>query len=182
MVRVLIARSAAECHLYMDLHPCRCGNLDFEPAHWLELNGEHLVARYEGTCPGCGTKRSFEFVLDPEIPPLPPAFGGDRPSQIIDPGQFLYVSQQLASAVPADPAELGPDEDLWEAKELLRTAIAALEEVLKFIPEGADRVPEEAFTSPEGWLIYQREPGRFRRRRLEAVLAAYRRILQAYGG
>lgn len=121
----------------MDLHPCRCGNLDFEPAHWLELNGEHLVARYEGTCPGCGTKRSFEFVLDPEIPPLPPAFGGDRPSQIIDPGQFLYVSQQLASAVPADPAELGPDEDLWEAKELLRTAIAALEEVLKFSRPGA---------------------------------------------
>ena len=179
---MLVARSSAECHLYMDLHPCRCGNLDFEPEHWLEQNGEHLVARYQGICPGCGAKRSFEFVLDPQMPPPPPAYGGDRPSQIIDPGQFLHVSQQLAGAVPADPADLGPDEDPEEARELLRMAIAALEEVLKFIPEGADRVPEEAFTAPEGWMIYHREPGRFRRGRLEAVLEAYRHTLAAYGG
>lgn len=165
----------------MDLHPCRCGSVDFDPDHWLEQRGEHLVAVYQGNCPGCGAHRSFDFVLDRQPPPAPPAFGGDEPSQIIDPGQFLHVSQALASVMPADPAELGPDEDPDEARELLLMAIAALEEVLKFIPPGGDRVPETAFTEPDGWMVYHREPGRFRRDRLEAVMGAYRRCLAAYG-
>lgn len=164
----------------MDLNPCRCGEIEFEPKHWLEQSGDALVARYEGVCPGCGVQRSFEFALESELPPAPPAYGGDRPSQIIDPGQFLHVAQRLASAVPADPADLDDEEDPEDARDLLAMAVAALEEVLKFVPDGADRVPEEAFTAPEGWMIYHREPGRFRRERLESVLGAYRESLAAY--
>ncbi|MGH3737660.1 MAG: hypothetical protein ACRDT6_18920 [Micromonosporaceae bacterium] len=179
---MLFARSAPECHLYMDLHPCRCGEAEFSPSHWLEQDGEDLLARYEGDCGGCGTSRDFSFVLDPELPPPPPAYGGDRPSQLIDPGEFLWVSERLASTTPDDPAELPDAGEREAAAELLETAIAALDEVLKFIPSDADAVPEEAFTAPEGWMVYQKEPGRFRRERLEAVREAYRRSLASYTG
>jgi hypothetical protein len=161
----------------MDLNPCRCGEVEFEPQHWLEQVGDQLVANYQGTCPGCGTDRMFRFELDSEPPPPAPAYGGDKPSQLIDPGQFLWVAEQLAGSVPADPGELDSTEDQEEAVEALETAVAALEEVLKFVPAGADAVPEEAFTAPEGWMVYQQEPGRFRRDRLRAVLAAYREML-----
>ncbi|MGH3658954.1 MAG: hypothetical protein ACRDUA_20050, partial [Micromonosporaceae bacterium] len=98
------------------------------------------------------------------------------------PGQYLWVAEQFASSVPADPAELSEAEDRDEATEALEVAIAALDEVLKFIPAGGDAVPEEAFTAPEGWMIYQQEPGRFRRDRLNAVLRAYRESLAGYTG
>lgn len=173
---MLVARSAPECHLYLDLNPCQCGEVEFEPRHWLEQSGEDLLARYQGFCPGCGTQRDFSFVLDPELPPPPPAYGGDQPSKIIDPGQFLLVSEQLARTVPADPGGLS-SETREESREVLGAAIAALEEVLKFVPPGAPEVPEEAFTAPDGWMVYQQEPGRFQRVRLEAVLGAYRESL-----
>lgn len=166
----------------MDLNPCRCGELEFEPRHWLEQHGEHLVTTYEGECPGCGATRRFEFQLASDMPPAPPTFGGEQASQLIDPGQFLWVAEQFASSVPADPAELTPSESREEAQEALETAVAAVEEVLKFIPDGADSVPEETFTAPEGWMLYHQEPGRFQRYRLEAILEAYREGLAAYSG
>lgn len=165
----------------MDLHPCRCGELDFEPRHSEQQRGDTVVATYEGECPNCGAARRFEFVVD-AVPPPWPAYGGDEPSQIIDPGQFLWVAEQFAKSVPADPADLNADEDLDEAVEAMAVAVAAVEEVLKFIPDGADAVPESAFTAPEGWMVYQQEPGRFRRDRLETRLAAYRRGLAHYTG
>ena len=177
---MLHARSSAECHLYMDLNPCRCGETEFDPEHRLEKLDGALVAGYQGTCPGCGTERAFRFVLDPGMPPPPPAYGGDKPSRLIDPGQFLWVAEQLAKSVPADPADLYPGEDREEALEAVETAVAAIEEVLKFIPPGADAVPEEAFTTPEGWMVYHQEPGRFQLDRLRAVVDAYREVLTRY--
>ena len=56
----------------------------------------------------------------------------------------------------------------------LMVAAAATEEALKFIPEGADRVPSEAIRSADGQQVYAQDPGRFSRRRLAAVAAAYR--------
>ncbi len=166
----------------MDLNPCRCGEIEFAPRHWLEQQGERLIAVYEGECPGCQAVRRFEFQLVSDMPPAPPAFGGDAPSQLIDPGQFLWVAEQFASSVPADPGDLAPGESREDAQDAMATAVAAVEEVLKFIPQGADAVPEEAFTAPEGWMVYHQEPGRFRRSRLEAVLQAYREGLAAYSG
>ncbi len=164
----------------MDLNPCRCGEAEFEPRHWLEQDGDALVAVYEGDCPSCDQQRRFAFHLDPEMPPAPPAYGGTKPSRLIDPGQFLWVAEQFAKAVPADPIELREPEAREEAEEALEVAVSALEEVLKFVPSGQDSVPEEAFTAPEGWMIYHQDPGRFRRDRLEAVLASYRESLAGY--
>jgi len=147
----------------MELHPCACGETVAPDRHRL-LSGESgLVARYDGACPRCGALRRFDFTLTDEIVPLE-AFGGAQPSTIIDAGQFLAYADAAAQR----------DEPAWLAR-----AIAALDEVLKLIPPGADRVPPESITSPDGRAFYEREPGRFRRSRLEAVRGAYAKLLDA---
>lgn len=113
------------------------------------------------------------------LPPPPPAFGGQQPSTIICPGEFLLVAAEAASSAPADPTGLS-DRQRGTTRDALARAVAAVEEVLKFIPEGADAVPETAVTSSAGTALYSQDPGRFSRARLEAVLAAYRESSTAY--
>ena len=99
-------------------------------------------------------------------------FGDDRPSELLDPGEWLAVADAYASTGPADTSQLDPE----SARRLdadLATAVAALDEVLKFVPAGADAVPVEAFWSDRGRAVHAAEPGRFRAIRLRAVRDAY---------
>lgn len=175
-----VSRSTEESHLYMQLHPCDCGEADFEWRHRQhELAECGLVARYRGECGRCGRERRFAFALAPEPSPPPPAFGGRRPSQIIDPGDFLRVSRLAAATVAADPTQLSDDE-FHPARDSLAVAVAALDEVLKFIPDRADAVPAEAFRSEAGQREYRADPQQFTRSRLGAVRDGYRRLLARY--
>jgi len=178
---VLVARSAPECRLYLDLHPCSCGEAAFPVRHLLRTGTSGgLEAVYEGTCPRCGLPRRFVFTLDPATPPPPPAYGGAAASHIICPGEFALVADRSARSTPVDPAGLTP-EQRQRGRAWLAQALAAEEEIAKFIPSGLDAVPPEAFTSHEGRVLYRREPGRFHRDRLAAVAQAYREALAAYG-
>jgi hypothetical protein len=155
----------------MELHPCDCGTSAFEQRHWLEERGDDLLAIYEGPCRGCKKTRHFELTLIDDLPPAPPSFGGPQPSQLIDPGEFLAAAERTAGNVPDD----APSRPLHERVALRRelgVAIAALEEVLKFIPDGKDRVPPECFNGSRP--VYDAEPGRFDRRRLEEQISRYR--------
>jgi hypothetical protein len=172
---VLVARSSPECHLYIELHPCACGEAQYSSKHRLVSRDDQLVAVYEGTCPRCHVGRGFEFALDPEIPPGM-KFGGAKPSQIIDAAQFLAVADAAARSVPGDAAALSSD-DRSRARVLMSRAVDALEEVLKFIPSGAEQVSASVLFTADGQAIYAREPGRFRKNRLEAVLGVYRELL-----
>ncbi len=100
-------------------------------------------------------------------------FGGDTPSALIDPGQWLQHADRLASSVPGDADRLAPPERARAAKRLDEAA-DSVDEALKFIPPRADRVPPSAFFTPIGRVEHAREPGRFRADRLRAVSAAYR--------
>jgi hypothetical protein len=174
---MLVARSAPECRLYLDLHPCSCGEAGFAMRHVVRVGGDGaLEAVYEGGCPRCGLPRRFVFALDPATPPPPPAYGGPTPSRIICPGQFALVAEQAARSAPLDPAP----PDTAGGRATLAQALAAQQEVVKFIPAGGSAIPAEAFASPEGRALYQREPGRFDRERLMAVIDAYRQALTAY--
>lgn len=74
------ARSVAECHLYMRLHPCSCGEADFPwTSHEIGTAGGGDLSVYRGSCPQCGTARRFEFLVD-SGGVAPPAFGGPEPS------------------------------------------------------------------------------------------------------
>ncbi|WP_031172518.1 hypothetical protein [Streptomyces durhamensis] len=173
---MLPARSSSEAHLYMDLHPCECGSVDFERGHRLEQLGNDIVAVYEGVCRQCGRIRRFTFLMAEDIPPPPPAFGGPEPSQIIDPGEFLDVAFRIAETTGVRLLN-APDSEQHTYRGAVAYALAAYEEVLKFIPPGQNAVPASAFTSEVGRTRYQSEPGNFRRDVLELSVKNARAVL-----
>jgi hypothetical protein len=99
-------------------------------------------------------------------------FGGDEPSELLDPGQWLAYADDRARRVPADRSALD-GEQRRAVDHALASAVAALDEVLKFIPDGADSVPETAFFTVYGQTVHAREPGRFNAARLKAVRDSY---------
>jgi hypothetical protein len=161
----------------MDLRPCGCGEVRFERASSvIVLDDGDLASRYGGTCTRCGSPREFVFRLPPEIMP-PPAggqvrYGGPEPSELIDAGEWLWVADSYARAVPASLAGLTEVEQR-RARARLATALAAMEEVLKFAPSEATEVPPTAVWTTLGRSVYEREPGRFQVARLAAVRSVY---------
>ena len=172
-----LARTNAEAHLFMDLHPCECGEVRFpRSSSVIETDDGDLASHYTGTCRKDGRPREFTFRLPQQILPPPGdgsvRYGGAEASELLDPGEWLGVADAYARNVPADTAALDAD-GLARAKAMLNRAAAAIDEVLKFIPAGADRVPEQAFGTDRGRAAYAQEPGRFRSVRLEAVRSTY---------
>ncbi|MFE3188732.1 hypothetical protein ACFXHA_06955 [Nocardia sp. NPDC059240] len=174
-----LARTNAEARLFVSLQPCpTCGETrcTFRSAV-VNIDGV-LASRYTGECPGCAAQRAYEFRLPADILP-PPAntvrFGAEDPSELLDPGVWLWYSDLCARQVPATTADLDT-RAVRAARHALATALAAIEETLKFVPASADRIPASAFTSPEGRAAYAREPGRFTRPRLEALRDTYSAI------
>ncbi|WP_225729886.1 MULTISPECIES: hypothetical protein [unclassified Nocardia] len=171
-----LARTNAEAHLFLELQPCPdCGETRCRFRGSVVYSGDVLASRYTGTCPRCGAERAYRFRLPDEILPPPDdavRFGGDDPSQLIDPGVWLWYSDISARQAPADRSGLD-DDAAHSARHALATALAAVEEVLKFVPPSADRVPEQAFTSLDGRALYEREPGRFSTARLIALRDHY---------
>ncbi|GIJ81367.1 hypothetical protein SAMN05443287_11780 [Micromonospora phaseoli] len=177
----LLSRTNAEAHLYMDLHPCSCGETRFpRQSAVVALADGDLASRYTGSCAGCGQEREFIFRLPPTVTTAGSGFryGDDEPSQLLDPGEWLLVSDAYAGQVPAQPAT---SEAAQRARATLSRAVAALDEVGKFIPTGGDTVPPDAFVSDRGRQLHQREPGRFRGDRLAAIRDAYAGLLSRLG-
>ncbi|MEV4133747.1 hypothetical protein AB0J72_16445 [Dactylosporangium sp. NPDC049742] len=131
---------------------------------------------YEGECPSCRSPRRFAFQLGPGFVP-PPAYGGPEPSRIIDPAEFLTMGERAAGYAVVRPD--ASQRDRAGAREAAADAVAAVEEVLKFLPPSADAVPEAAFSSDPGRELYAADPARFQRDRLEAELQEYRQALSA---
>ncbi|UBU18566.1 hypothetical protein [Nonomuraea gerenzanensis] len=163
-----VARTRDEAHLYLDLHPCACGSVDTTWDSGLVSAEGGLASRYAGTCESCGRQREYLFGV-PERPIMPagyPTFGGAEPSQLLDAGEWLWVADLTAGNVPVD--------DGAEAHRTLSVATAAVEEVVKFIPPGADEVPDDGFWSQRGRELRAAEPGRFQLERLLIVRDTYR--------
>ncbi|MTE11548.1 hypothetical protein [Nocardia aurantiaca] len=171
-----LARTNAEARLYLTLQPCpTCGESRCQFRSAVVTVDGILASRYTGVCPSCGTSREYEFRLPDDILP-PPAdfvrFGLDNPSELLDPGVWLWYSDNCVRQVPAAMDALDP-RAAHTARHTLATALAAVEETLKFLPPTTDRIPEAAFTSPKGRATYNTEPGRFTRARLEALRDSY---------
>ncbi|MEX2985632.1 hypothetical protein [Streptomyces sp. C36] len=173
---MLITRSMQEAHLYMDLHPCACGTEEFDRQHRLEDRDGVLTSVYEGACPQCGRTRLFEFTTSEARPPAPPEFGGPEPSQIIDPGEFMWIGDRVSTESGLRLLNTPPAEHR-EIRPATAYAIAAFEEVAKFLPEGADCIPEDRFTSERGREMYAKDPTRFTRKRITSHLELKREIL-----
>lgn len=157
----------------MELHPCPCGETDFGTTSTLAFDAGVWMVRYVGQCVECGRPRAFEFRQPDEITvPAEASWADtDQPSELLDAGEWLWVADRYA-AVPVE--DLGGTQ---AERDLLRTdllaAIGAIDEVLKFIPAGASRVPDSAFWSDRGRRMRAQEPDRFGRMRLLAAREAY---------
>jgi hypothetical protein len=94
---------------------------------------------------------------------------GTARSEVIDPGEWLSVSDlygQRAEEVLTD-GEFGA-EDVALVHYALSARVSAVDEVLKFLPDNADVVPEWFFRSVPGRAVYEAAPARFGR---DALLA-----------
>lgn len=174
-----LARTSTEAHLYMDLRPCECGELSFPRESAVVEAGDDLASRYSGMCPTCGLYREYLFRLpDQVVLPRPGVvvFGDGTPSELLDPGEWLWVADRYAGASPADVSGLG-FEDRRRARQQLASAAAAMDEVLAFVPADGDTVPVEEFRTELGRAVLAEEPGRFHRDRLEVVRDTYREVL-----
>ncbi|HEU0036409.1 MAG TPA: hypothetical protein VFQ53_37610 [Kofleriaceae bacterium] len=159
-----VIRTAEEAHVFMALHPCpRCNTATPQLRSHVAEQGGGLASIYEGECPQCGLPRRFELELSPELPAGGVRLGDGR-SRCLDPGQLLAASDLFARR--GDPYSL-------------ELAVACLDEALKLVPDGAARVPEDAIPSRAGWAVYDAEPGRFDRARIEAVRDTYRKLATA---
>ena len=134
-----------------------------------------LVTRYGGRCPTCRHEREFRFRIDNELaedgqtaPLIPgePEFGRAEPSEIIDAGQWLRSADRILAATPS--SVLGVSAEEWRARRyMFRAAAESVGEVLKFIPDDADEVPDRSFWTDDGRVERDRAPDRFRREKLE---------------
>lgn len=173
-----LARTPEEARVYIALHPCECGKVgEPQDSAVIEVDGD-LARRYARTCSTCGAYREFTFRLPAtaDLAPSGNVFGDGTPSELLDPGEWLWVADRYARAAPADTTALD-ESGLRGARRSVAAAEAAVCEVLAFVPAGADAVPAEAFRSERGRAVYEAERARFARGRLEVVRDTYREIL-----
>jgi hypothetical protein len=167
-----LARSRGEVLLYLDLTPCeRCGAVEMDWETAVENGRGTVLCSYEGSCMSCGTVRRYLFRL-PESGTVAPAtgvvpFGGEQPSELLDAGEWLWVADLSVADLP----ESEPD----ARRDALDIAATAVDEVLKFLPAGANELPSSAFWTERGEAVFALDPSRFDQRRLIALRDKYRR-------
>ncbi len=179
------ARTFDEAYLYMELRPCVCGETDFDKTTASLVEDGVATERYSGNCPNCGRARRFTF----RMPDEPPAISfemrygwGDEPSQLLDPGEWLSVADLFEANAQAElnSGDITDERQLTSIYYQLSSALAATEEVLKFLSSGVEAVPEEAFRSQPGRMMFELVPERFRRTALSAELADRRQALAEF--
>jgi len=178
-----LARTNGEAHIYMELHPCpECGETEFDPESTVVVVDGDLASRYAGRCPRCRSYREFTFQIPQDVI-IPdeehPVFGDERPSELLDAGEWIWLANLIASNNPADPDGLTAEERR-QVRLDLRAAAAAVSEALKFLPPGVDELPPEVLWSDRGRAVYEDDPGRFRRGRLEVIERTYRDVADRF--
>jgi hypothetical protein len=182
MMVVTLARTGHEAQLHMDLTPCPCGEHSFDRTSVvITLPDGDLGRRYAGTCPSCGAGREFTYRL-PAVPLESPrfAYGGAEPSRLLDAAQWLWVSDWYLRSVPPGAEDLPPDQRRI-ARARLMAAIAAIDEVVKFIPANGDTVPEWAVWTPLGRTVREADGQRLSAGTLAAARSAYVQALEKLG-
>lgn len=166
-----LARTPTEANLFMRLHPCACGEVEWEHHTQLVLQTERGRAeQHQGLCLGCGHSREFIFAL-PDQPLDIKGFGDERPSELIDAGEWLWVVELFARLVIEQGGRRTPPD---KAYTFMNAAADAVDEIAKFIPPGTDEVPDDAFPSMLGQHVRQARSGVFVRAVLAELARGYR--------
>jgi hypothetical protein len=174
------ARTNDEAYLYMSLRHCLCGEGELTGRTIVTESGDALTTkRFGGSCAGCGRERRFRFQMPAtsevsfEI-----RYGvGEESSQLLDAGEWLGAAELYAAEARErlDAGEPADDQEITRTYYLLASALAATEEALKFLPSGEDSLPEGAFWTPAGRILFETVPEGLTRRRLHDQRETLRR-------
>jgi hypothetical protein len=180
------ARTYDEVYLYLGLRPCVCGETEIDERVSATVSvGGVLAERFSGECTNCGRFREFTFQMAENSPEISSdvCYGGDEPSRLLDPGEWLGVAELYTSVVDellAD-GDLDDDDELTRTYFLLTSALAATDEVAKFIPAGDDAVAEGSFWSHAGRMVFEAAPQRFVRESIAETREALLQRLDDFG-
>jgi hypothetical protein len=170
--RMLVARTAAEAHLYVDLECEALGEVPIErkqrPASKRNVRQVIEFTMYEVRCQS-GKLLEFEFsVLPKERPGLrrSVSYGGKEPSQLLDAGDWMLIADRHVGKAPKSVAGMS-EKARKLAKEDLQIAIACVDEILKFIRPGETSVSSTTLTGNRGKTYFNKDVRRFRRDQLD---------------
>lgn len=132
-------RTLAEELLYIECHPCDCGERALDSASSLILRDGHMMDVRTGKCGACGRERSFEFVA-PATPQWRDEVGlGAGSSNILDPEEILAASDRLAKSVKSDDGPSLPADQRAAWHVAMRRAAAYVADVVASTPDGAQK-------------------------------------------
>lgn len=168
------ARTLDEAYAYLELIVPATDDswLDLARFTTVERVGEGYVLRFVGP-----DEDAVEVAVAgrPEPDETELSFGSGA-STLIDPGQWYLIECGYAGMARAGLASPQPDEDTYRAvHRAFDSARAAVEEIAKFLPDGAEAVPAGACWTGPGRAAYRQRPGAFRRERLAGAVEHYRR-------
>lgn len=170
------ARTLAEAFMYVELVVGRRVPVDLHGITDLSYVDGHRVLRVNGWHDG--EQHDFTVVV-PSVAMRgyigPGEFYGEgtEPSVLIDAGQWCGIEGFAAGNIGILLKQAFTPDVANEVAKNLVSAHSALTEIGKFLPEGADEVPAEAFWTDTGRLIRERQPESFRRDRLVRDDAEY---------
>lgn len=175
--------------IYLLLRQCVCGLTEIE--RWRDTEVVHAGAparRFTGVCGNCGRSRQFTVALPPGATRLAEPYDfGDGPSHVIDPGEWWSVAEIYAAHTQehlTSPA-FGSDAEIEIVFLALAFRLGAIDEIIKFLPDGEEAVPEPAFWTVDGRIVYELLPDRFTRSTLlaqrEDARVQLERFVEQYG-
>ncbi len=178
-----VVHSQAELRLYLSARACQCGGkLGTRRKYRSQLRAAkgkrvitRVIDRYVTVCRRCRDEVQFAFdISEPVTNPkasLPYVLNPtSKPSEVIDAGHWLnlaygYFEAALEAQFEGDPTA---------CRDLALTAAAAIEEVLKFYPEGRSLPPTSAFFTPDSLNNFQQQSQLFHRDVLRGLRDVYR--------
>jgi uncharacterized protein YjbI with pentapeptide repeats len=144
------AHTTAEIRFFISLHSCPGCGARVDPSG-LTFYGQDTACAFTGYCRRCRAPLAFRFRTygDPVRAPCRPGeLGDDQPSEIIRPGDFVAEIDRLSPLVQPDPTRLALEE--WRAsRDANSRLLTCLAEIGKFIPPGADAIPDERLSLDE---------------------------------
>jgi len=172
------AQTQAEVSAYISLATSECAGSGSTVLETMSYSGDgdEWVAHYDLECLDCGLEWHFDVTVDPEperVDGVPIQYRYDpEPSRLIDAGQWYLVfvgGLAMARQVQEQQGPSGPFDVLGLGRMIdgFDYGRTALDEVLKFIPAGQDRVPDSAMWTDQGRWAYEEESAQFTRDRLE---------------
>ncbi|MHA6623423.1 hypothetical protein [Pseudonocardia sp. DLS-67] len=177
---VLTARTLAEADIYVNLGTAADETLSMAPPERAIIEGEQAWT----------VRTPFGDIAVPyvseHVARTVGATFGIGVSRLIDAGQWIVVANSFESlaleALMEYTARPGQDPTAVELN--WQSATEAIGEAIKFLPEGADRLPERAFWSALGLKLLREDPDHISRARLVDNQEYYAGVLEdfrAYG-